>query len=127
LAVATQRFPDTAATLAQLLQRWGAGLTEGPAERRMAVRLSQQRLRLLDTPTDAATDQTPAQQVSALPSVRRLAAIGVTPATQLREETLPDLSTVGRVTEQASELMGDDDEDADLDQDDFYADVMDSG
>jgi len=139
LAARTQRFPDTAATLAQLLERWGAGLTAGAAERRMAVRLSQQRLRLLDPIPEALTDQVDAPQVSALPSVRRLAAIGTSPAVVLQAgdtnngappATPPPLPPAA---EQVSELGGDDDEDAELDdidsdgQDDFYADVMDSG
>lgn len=46
LAVARHRFPDTARALAELLDRWGAGLTANRTERRMAVRLSQERLRL---------------------------------------------------------------------------------
>ncbi|ANN16046.1 hypothetical protein SD37_10605 [Amycolatopsis orientalis] len=67
-----------------MLQRWGAGLTAGATERRMAVRLSQQRLRLLNTSTDTATragqgnaDPETDSRASELPSVRRLAAAGV--------------------------------------------------
>jgi hypothetical protein len=56
LAASTQRFPDSAATLARLLERWGAGLTDGAAERRMAVRLSQDRLRLLDPSPERPAD-----------------------------------------------------------------------
>jgi len=44
--VATHRFPDATRALAELLDRWGAGLTANRAERRMAARLSQERLRL---------------------------------------------------------------------------------
>jgi hypothetical protein len=134
LAARTQRFPDTAATLRQLLERWGAGLTEGPAERRMAVRLSQQRLRVINgTPDHPATDVTDAEQVSALPSVRRLVAIGAAPARPLEEEDAAAISLVPPTPDQAAELGGDDDEDAELDdvdfddEDDFYGDVMDSG
>src|SRR5947207_15363547 len=75
----TQRFPDTAATLVRLLERWGAGLTDGAAERRMAVRLSQQRLPLLDGNPDTPTGPKDAEQGSPRPSVRRLTAIGATP------------------------------------------------
>jgi len=39
----TQRFPDDRRVLADLLERWGAGLTGNATERRMALRLSQQR------------------------------------------------------------------------------------
>jgi transposase InsO family protein len=132
LAARTQRFPDTAATLLQLLERWGAGLTAGAAERRMAVRLSQQRLRLLDGAPDPPADATDAEQVYALPSVRRLAAIGAAAAPPPGDDP-PDPSLVPPDDARNSELGGDDDEDTELDdvafadEDDFYADVMDSG
>ncbi len=45
LAATTHRFLDTKRALIELLDRWGAGLTANRAERRMAVRLSQERLR----------------------------------------------------------------------------------
>ena len=131
LAARTQRFPDTAATLVQLLERWGAGLTDSAAERRMAVRLSQRRLRLLDGEPNTPTGVADAGQVSALPSVRRLAAVGVTPT---RSADGPSPARMVRpAPTQVAELGGDDDEDADLDdterdaRDEFYADVMDSG
>ena len=47
LAAARHRFPDTRRALAELLEQWDAGLARNPAERRMAVRLSEQRLRLV--------------------------------------------------------------------------------
>lgn len=47
LAAARHRFPDTRRALADLLEQWDAGLARNPAERRMAVRLSEQRLRLV--------------------------------------------------------------------------------
>lgn len=126
LAGRTQRFPDVAATLTQLLQRWGAGLTVSAAERRMAVRLSQQRLRLLDgTDTDA---DTVAEQVSALPSVQRLAAIGATAATVAATTSAPPVASQDGQPDAAEDnLGGDDDTDDELDGSDFYADVMDSG
>jgi hypothetical protein len=43
LARQTGRFPDDRQALAALLQRWDAGLTRNPSERRMALRLSDQR------------------------------------------------------------------------------------
>jgi transposase InsO family protein len=54
LATATHRFPDTRRALAELLEQWGAGLTGNRAERRMALRLSEQRLRLVPDPPPAA-------------------------------------------------------------------------
>lgn len=58
LATATHRFPDTRRALAELLEQWGAGLAGNRAERRMALRISQQRLRLVPEPEPAA-DQAP--------------------------------------------------------------------
>ena len=43
LATQTDRFADDRRVLAELLERWDAGLTANPTERRMALRLSQQR------------------------------------------------------------------------------------
>jgi hypothetical protein len=53
LAAKTQRFPDTKRALVELLERWGVGLTADRVERRMAVRLSQHRLRLVADETSA--------------------------------------------------------------------------
>ena len=50
LAAATHRFPDTRRALAELLEQWGAGLAGDRAGRRMALRLSEQRLRLVPDP-----------------------------------------------------------------------------
>ncbi|HEY3958653.1 MAG TPA: hypothetical protein VGM53_35265 [Streptosporangiaceae bacterium] len=68
LATATHRFPDTRRALTELLERWDAGLTANRAERRMAVRLSQERLRLAG---DADAGQAAA---GGLPAVQRVTA-----------------------------------------------------
>jgi len=47
LAAATHRFPGTRRALAELPEQWGAGLAGNRAERRMALRISGQRLRLV--------------------------------------------------------------------------------
>jgi transposase InsO family protein len=47
LAAATHRFPDPRRALAGLLEEWGAGLAGSKAERRMALRDSDERLRLV--------------------------------------------------------------------------------
>ncbi|MGH3070465.1 MAG: Mu transposase C-terminal domain-containing protein, partial [Streptosporangiaceae bacterium] len=60
LATATHRFPDTRRALAELLEQWGAGLAGNRAERRMALRLSEQRLRLVPDPSPAAGAPEPA-------------------------------------------------------------------
>ncbi len=77
LAAETERFPDDRRALAGLLERWDAGLIRNPTERRMAVRISQQRAALMeavDTPPSAQDD------VRQLPTVRALAAGGQPPA-----------------------------------------------
>jgi transposase InsO family protein len=126
LATRTQRFPDLAGTLLQLLERWGAGLTDSATERRMAIRLSQDRLRLLDPATTTPGEPVEIEQeVSALPSVRRLTAIGsaatAAPGPGSQSGAEPPTPLDG-----GEDLGGDDDEDADLDDgDNFYADIMD--
>jgi hypothetical protein len=50
LAAASHRFPDTRRALAELLEQWGSGLAGDRAGRRMALRLSEQRLRLVPDP-----------------------------------------------------------------------------
>ena len=67
----TERFPDDLRAMAGLLERWNAGLTRNPTERRMAVRVSQHRAALMA----AAEAQTPsaADDVRRLPTVQALA------------------------------------------------------
>jgi hypothetical protein len=48
------RFPDTRRALAELLEQWGAGLAGDRAGWRMALRLSERRLRLVPDPAPAA-------------------------------------------------------------------------
>ncbi len=50
LAAAAHRFPDTRRALAELLEQWGSGLAGDRAGRRMALRLSEQRLQLVPAP-----------------------------------------------------------------------------
>ncbi len=92
----------------------------------MAVRLSQERLQLVieDSPPDVVAD---------LPSVRRLAALNA-PEESTDQQVAPDLRVVGP---DDNDLGGDDDEDgecdaalpgddaAQIDEDDYYADVWD--
>jgi transposase InsO family protein len=72
LATATQRFPDPKRALAGLLDEWGAGLASSKAERRMALRGTDDRLRLLlpsaeseDEPKDAVGDDDEDTEVDA--------------------------------------------------------------
>jgi hypothetical protein len=142
LAAATHRFPDTKRALVELLERWDAGLTANPAERRMAARLSAQRLRLIgeDRPgtQDSGVEEEP---VSALPSVARIAAM----STREEHRRSPGPGGKGSVAETTSldglEVgeLGGDDEDDDCDaafpgehgdgepsDEDFYTDVLES-
>ncbi|KDA44892.1 Mu transposase C-terminal domain-containing protein [Frankia sp. BMG5.23] len=98
LATATDRFPDTRRALARLLERWDAGLAGNRAERRMAVRLSERRLRLVG---DTAVPDEPAPSPVVPPDQDRSA-----------EETAGDDD---RDDELAAPFPG---------EDDFYADAM---
>jgi len=76
LAAARYRFPDSRRALAELLEQWDAGLAGNPAERRMAVRLSEQRLRLVpDTGPDGAAS-TPLPLLPGTPQPAGQAAAG---------------------------------------------------
>ncbi len=129
LATKTRRFPDTKRALVELLERWGAGLTADRVERRMALRLSQDRLRLVGE-----EDEPQGDEVADLPSVRRLASLSA-PDRGATAEILPDLHVVAP---EGSDLGGDDDEGdecaavpgdeevAVVVDDDYYADVWES-
>lgn len=104
LAAAEHRFPDTKRALIALLTEWDAGLTRNPTERRMAVRLSERRLRLV-------TDE-------AIEPQRPLPA----PASAYLDPPVPSL-------EPAFSGDSDDDEDEELSaafpgDEDFYGDAM---
>jgi transposase InsO family protein len=111
LAITKGRHVDDRLALAELLERWDAGLVRHPAERRMAIRASQQRQARLEAATDA-----DAAQVEALPAVRAVL-----------EASQPTPSRpVGHA-------VGDDDTDAELDvfsddealdDEQFYADAL---
>ncbi|MFD8115692.1 helix-turn-helix domain-containing protein [Streptomyces microflavus] len=125
------RFPDTKRALVELLERWGAGLTRDRTERRMAVRLSQERLRLIGD------DETPgsADDITSLSTLRKVAAAGGPGATR-NETPAPDL----HVLDTSAEAPGGDDDEADevqadvpgvenvgpVDEDAYYADVWES-
>ncbi|MCX5357255.1 Mu transposase C-terminal domain-containing protein [Streptomyces sp. NBC_00124] len=128
LAARTHRFPDVKRALVELLERWGVGLAADRTERRMAVRLSQERLRLV------AEDDAPTNEVTQLPSLRRLAAL-TSSAAGSDAEGWPDLQVVEAA---GADLGGDDDEDGEceaafpgdeevvLEEGEFYADILDS-
>jgi transposase InsO family protein len=97
LARQSDRFPDDRRALAELLERWDAGLTRNPTERRMALRLAQQREERLR----AAAEQDGAS-VTDLASVRAVAR---------RTAMFAD----GESSEADRELLGDDDDPAEMD------------
>jgi hypothetical protein len=74
LVLAEGRHADERRALAELLDRWDAGLVRHPAERRMAIRASQQRSTRL-----AAAGHGTAAEVAALPTVAALTAVQETP------------------------------------------------
>ncbi|ONI49955.1 MULTISPECIES: DDE-type integrase/transposase/recombinase [unclassified Streptomyces] len=125
------RFPDTKRALVELLERWGAGLTRDRTERRMAVRLSQERLRMVVG--DEAPDE--ADAIGSLPALRRVAAAGG-PGAPRDEAHASDLHLVDGA---AVAPGGDDDEDDEVgadvpggesvgpvDEAAYYADVWES-
>ena len=91
----TDRFPDDRRALAELLERWDAGLTSSPTERRMALRLAQQR-----------ADRLPAAGESGA---------SVTDLASVRAVTKSGVAAVDEPLEPSSELCGDDDDPAELD------------
>ncbi|WP_371618954.1 helix-turn-helix domain-containing protein [Streptomyces sp. NBC_00454] len=133
IAIKAHRFPDVKRALVELLERWGAGLTADRTERRMAVRLSQERLRLVGEGDIELGDG-----VSQLPTVSRITSL-VAPAAARSEESAAALDSRA-VPEPEVVPGGDDDEDQEceapfpgdgaasgvIDEDDFYAGVWDS-
>lgn len=132
LAGRTHRFPDTRRAAMELLERWGVGLTQGAAERRMALRLSHQRALLAGGNRDTGPDIRPGAgpphadpaAVAALPTLARVTAItgsavGATggeggeqpwPDRDALPNTLPGLD-IG----DSADLSGDDDEEDECD------------
>lgn len=110
LAATQHRFPDTKRALAELLEQWDAGLARTPAERRMAIRLSEQRLRLV--PPEAAEDSEPDD-------------LPVIPSKKLTPQHTAEAAHL-----EGDDLGGDDDSEDELDADDsaeatdFYATAM---
>jgi hypothetical protein len=77
LAARTLRFPDAKRTLIDLLERWGTGLTGSREERRIALRLSDERLSIMGPATvkPGAAEDDSQVSVAQLPSVRQLTAL----------------------------------------------------
>jgi hypothetical protein len=115
LAAKTHRFPDTKRALVELLERWGAGLTADRAERRMAVRMSQERLRLVG-------EANPAEgtgEAAALPTLARISAVHADDRTTRTPAAVEDSRPPGLhlLQETGEDAGGDDDEDTECDAD----------
>ncbi|MDX8143282.1 Mu transposase C-terminal domain-containing protein [Lentzea sp. BCCO 10_0061] len=118
LALVSGRHVDPRRSLAELLDRWDAGLVRHPAERRMAVRACQQRQAQL---TDSTMDSGVAEvvEVVALPTVAAItAASQPTPADG---KSVPP----GGDDDMVDELDLDDTaDDTTVDDETFYADAL---
>jgi transposase InsO family protein len=75
LAAERDRYPDDRRVLAELLERWDAGLARNPTERRMALRLSQQR----EARQRQQEEPGPGAEVVRLPTVRAVLASAAEP------------------------------------------------
>jgi transposase InsO family protein len=118
LAKDRQRFPDFRRALADLLQRWGAGLAEGRTERRMAVRLSAERLRLLGDEEKAA------HGLQRLATLQRFTSL--TGGAAELEEPEPECGDDDEEGEITAAFSGETDPAPAVDEDAFYAGVWES-
>jgi transposase InsO family protein len=109
------RHVDDRLALAELLERWDAGLTRHPAERRMAVRASEQRQARLDT----ATSGPDVAGINTLPTVRAVMRPSETPA----RPPADDDAVSDDDTDTELDVVGDD-EPVYLDDDEFYAGAL---
>jgi transposase InsO family protein len=106
LARQTDRFPDDRRALAELLERWDAGLTRSPTERRMALRLAQQRQERLRAASDEAT------------TVTDLACVGA-------DAERAGTTAVAEPSQPIGDLLGDDDDPDELEA--VAGDELDAG
>jgi hypothetical protein len=105
-AAGSDRLPDPAAALSELLRRWDKGMVTDRRERRMALRLGAERAALPVT-------LEPAEQVSTLPSVAAL----TTETASQRDTPLPVLEGLDGEDDDAREIFDDPDVG-------FYADAF---
>jgi transposase InsO family protein len=125
MAAAKYTYPDDELAVADLLERWNLGLGMSMAERRIALRISRDQ---------AAIDLPSPDEVSSLPSVRKVLEL---PAVATSEPGASQSAgtTAGRARKPEPEpeppKPGDDDDvdeldsaDGDLAEDDFYADAL---
>jgi transposase InsO family protein len=120
LALADNRHVNDRHALAELLERWDAGLIRHPAERRMAIRASEQRQARIAAGDSACTTA----EVCALSSVR-----AVTDPAPHGARTQPSGAGADRPMTGDDDLdveldLVSDDEDGELTDEQFYADAL---
>ncbi len=116
LAAERDRFPDDRRVLSELLERWDVGLTRNPTERRMALRLSQQR----DARQRQQDKPGPEAEVLQLPSVRAVL--------DAPEPAGPDPSPAAGDDDRDDELeaLAPDDAGGEITDAEYYADAFES-
>lgn len=114
-AAEQHRFPDDRRALAELLERWDVGLARNPTERRMALRLSQQR----EARQRARDEAGPDAEVVQLPGVRAVLDGQNTPA---RPE--PHLAAGDDDGDDELEAGAPDDPVGEISDADYYADAF---
>jgi len=113
LAADRDRFPDDRRVLAELLERWDVGLARNPTERRMALRLSQQR----DARQCDHEESNPGTEVVELPGVRNVLGARAVPP-----EPEPDVAA----GDDELEAQAPDATAAEVADTDYYADAFES-
>jgi hypothetical protein len=118
LAADTQRFPDFRRAMIELLDRWGAGLAGDRTERRMALRLSSERLQIIGE------EERDGPGLERLPTLRRLAALA---RDEDEQEAPPGPEPEGGDDDDDAEIeaafAGEAQEPGPVDEDAFYAGV----
>jgi transposase InsO family protein len=120
LALASGRHVDERRALVELLDRWDAGLVRHPAERRMAIRASQQRQARMAASTEDGSDAT----VLALPTVAAIHQTGETAPPALEAAPAEFATGPGGDDDSVDELDLDEELDDELDGEEFYADAL---
>jgi transposase InsO family protein len=114
LAAQRDRVPDDRRALADLLDRWEVGLACNPRERRMALRLSQQRAARVEKPSE-----TPGDEASAMAKV-----LALVPAPGEPQSGAGPLGGDDDADDELLAAAPDEREASDPDDGEFYADAM---
>ena len=117
LAAERDRFPDDRRVLAELLERWDVGLARNPAERRMALRLSQQRDARLRLHQE---EPSPCADIVQLASVQAVLGVHAEPSGPQPEPAAGDDDGEGELEAEAP------DEVSEVGDAEYYADAFES-